>query len=215
MFTTSSSTFPLLSLAVLLLLSGCVSNTMYPTQWSDGYPDLAFSSPKDEAICNLTGFYDDKGEAPPDQQEHAPMSLFGTLFPDSSSSLPDDSGVIDFFGPERDILRISFWSHGKLVSTHVLRSMRDGDGKMSPDRYICLKNGVVIVSAESEALALLHGLIATSRQISLFRGIDGRLILRQTETKMFLPWFLDVKGKWYRFNPVLNENGSNWHSQRH
>jgi hypothetical protein len=203
------SSYLLLSLMVVLLLLGCASNTSYPRQWADGYPGLSFTSPSDEKVCNLTGFYDDNGEAPPGQEGPTKISLFGLLFPGSTSNTSNDGRAIELSGPERGIIKFALWSSTKPIATRFLRSTQDGGEEMSPGHYICLENGVVIVAAESGAGDAILGLAAGSQQSSLFRGKDGRIVLRQTKTKIFFPWYLDVEGHWYRFHPIPKEDDLN------
>jgi hypothetical protein len=193
------------SLMAVLLFHACVSNTSYPKQWAEGYPGLSLTSPIDEMVCELTGFYDNIGEAPPGQEGPTTISLFGLLFQGPTSIPSNESSVVELTGPDQGIINFTLWSRSsaKQIATGFLRSVQDGI--MSPGRYICLKNGVVIVTAESGGGGAIIGLAAGSQQSSLFRGKDGKLVLRETKTKMFIPVYLDIEGHWYRFRPIQKE----------
>jgi hypothetical protein len=69
-----------------------------------------------------------------------------------------------------------------------------------------MNNGVVIVTAENSGSGTPIGIQAGSQQNSLFRGKNGMLILRQTKTTMFLPFYLGTEGHWYRFKPIQEED---------
>ncbi len=172
---------------------GCVSAPRYPENWAPGFPEHGVFAKAGET-CSLTGSYADAGDSPEGQDSSAAISLFRTLFPNSTlpTALMPDS--VTLRGPENGAIEVIAWKDNKPVETGNLRS------------YVCMENG--LINANPGASSRSGGLVVTvwssAQDNFLYRGTDGWLVLKQQNLMIVIPWF-QWKTEWYRFRPITRQ----------
>ncbi len=181
-----------------------MSAPKYPENWAEGFPHQKPFGKADNTCPSIAGSYSDAGESSPDNDSHAAVSLWRTLF--EGTAIQDIVTIRDADG---GTLEIEAWKDGKSVGQKrfaLLKAAVNGCNKSDDNKldgcYQCL-NGVVYAMVPPADNCLPA--IACAHDNLLYRGKDGWLVIKRNEFRFYdfiIPWWGTWKTRWYRFRTM-------------